>query len=111
MTPFNLVLYRPAEKDFKRLYRDNPDLLNAILDEAFPAIKADPYASGNPKKGPLKGVYAYDLKSRNIAYRVCYLIEPRVHNVYVISFGVHDLAYRKAGHRVLSARQWISRKR
>jgi len=105
MRPFDLVIYRPAEKDFRHLKRDNPDLLRTILDEAFPAIKANPYTAGNPKKGALKGVYAYDLKSRNIVYRVCYLIEPRVHTVYVISFGVHDLAYRRAEHRVPSARQ------
>lgn len=111
MTPFDLLIYRPAEKDFKQLLRDNPDLRTDILDKAFPAIKNNPYTAGRPKKGYLKGVYAYDLKSRNVAYRLCYIIEAKLHTVFIISLGVHDLAYQKAENRVIGARRMLSNKR
>ena len=111
MTPFDLLIYRPAEKDFKQLLRDNPDLRIDILDKAFPAIKNNPYTAGRSKKGHLKGEYAYDLKSRNIAYRLCYIIETQVHTVFIISLGIHDLAYQKAENRVTGARRTLSNKK
>ncbi len=108
MTPFALLIYGPAEKDFKQLLRDNPDLRDDVLDKAFPAIKNNPFTAGRPKKGTLKGVYAYDLKSRNVVYRLCYLIEQKLHTVFIISLGIHDLTYQRAEHRVASARQTLS---
>ena len=111
MMPFDLLIYRPAEKDFKQLLRDNSDLRTDILDKAFSAIKNNPYTAGHPKKGSLKGVYAYDLNSHNVAYRLCYIIEAKVHTVFIISLGVHDLAYQKAENRVTSARRTLSNKR
>lgn len=111
MTPFDLLIYRPVEKDFKQLLRDNPDLRIDILDKAFPAIKNNPYTAGRSKKGPLKGEYAYDLKSRNVAYRLCYIFETQVHTVFIISLGINDLAYQKVENRVTGARRTLSNKK
>ncbi len=36
MTPLDLLIYRPAGKDFRRLLHDNPDLRTAVMDHAFP---------------------------------------------------------------------------
>ncbi|MGH2350156.1 MAG: type II toxin-antitoxin system RelE family toxin [Chloroflexota bacterium] len=86
-----------AAKDLFKLTRHNQPLLHAIATTHIPAILRDPYASGEPKKGNLAHVRAYDLTVRGTAYRLIYQIEGEV--VVFIAIGPHDQAYARAARR------------
>ncbi|MGH2516617.1 MAG: type II toxin-antitoxin system RelE/ParE family toxin [Ktedonobacterales bacterium] len=95
---FRYEFQEAAAKDlFKLTQRDHP-LLHAIATTHIPAILKDPYALGEPKKGKLAAVRAYDLKVKNVAYRLNYAIEGDV--VRFIAIGPHDEAYARAERRI-----------
>ena len=56
-----------AGKDLFKLTRHNQPLLHAVATVHIPAILKDPYAAGEPKKGALAHVRAYDLNVRGVA--------------------------------------------
>jgi mRNA-degrading endonuclease RelE of RelBE toxin-antitoxin system len=84
-------------KDLFKLTRRNHPLLHELVTEHIPAILQDPYKAGEPKKGDLAGVRAYDLTRQGVAYRLVYTIEGEV--VLFIAIGPHDTAYARARHR------------
>ena len=86
-----------AARDLFKLTRHNQPLLHEIATEHVPSILRDPYAVGDPKKGPLAGVRAYDLRVRGVAYRFIYRVEADV--VRFVAIGPHDEAYRRAERR------------
>jgi mRNA-degrading endonuclease RelE of RelBE toxin-antitoxin system len=86
-----------AAKDLFKLTQRDHLLLHALVTEHIPAILRDPYAAGEPKKGPLAGLRAYNLKVKNVVYRVVYAIEGDV--VRSVAIGPHGEAYACAGRR------------
>lgn len=86
-----------AAKDLFKLTRHNQPLLHVIATIHIPAILRDPYGAGDPKKGDLAHIRAYDLPVRGAAYRLLYAIEDDV--VVVIAIGPHDAAYERARRR------------
>jgi mRNA-degrading endonuclease RelE of RelBE toxin-antitoxin system len=86
-----------AAKDLMKLTAKNQRLLLAITTEHIPAILEDPYTAGEPKKGDLVHVHAFDLKFKNVAYRLIYQITGEV--VSFIAVGTHDRAYASAKRR------------
>jgi mRNA-degrading endonuclease RelE of RelBE toxin-antitoxin system len=86
-----------AAKDLFKLTRHNQPLLHAIATEHIPAILRDPLAAGEPKKGNLAHVRAYDLTAKGVAYRLIYQVEHDV--ILVIAIGPHDVAYKSAKRR------------
>lgn len=86
-----------AAKDLFKLTRHNQPLLPAIATSHIPAILADPYRAGEPKKGDLAHVRAYDLTVKGVAYRLVYTIEDDV--VVFVAIGPHDQAYARAKRR------------
>ena len=86
-----------AAKDLFKLTRHNQPLLHEIVATHIPAILQDPLKAGEPKKGDLAHVRAYDLKARGVAYRIVYEIEGEV--VRFIAIGPHDAAYERARRR------------
>ena len=86
-----------AAKDLFKLTRHNQPLLHAIATEHIPAILRDPFAAGEPKKGDLEHVRAYDLTVKGVAYRLIYQVEGDV--VVFIAIGPHDAAYDRARRR------------
>ncbi len=83
-----------AAKDLFKLTRHNQPLLHAIATQHIPAILRDPFAAGEPKKGDLAHVRAYDLTVRGVAYRLIYEIDDDT--VLFIAIGPHDAAYDRA---------------
>jgi mRNA-degrading endonuclease RelE of RelBE toxin-antitoxin system len=86
-----------AAKDLGKLTRHNSPLLLAIATVHIPEILKDPYKAGEPKKGKLTGLRAYNLKVENVAYRLVYQIEGDV--VRFVAIGPHDEAYRRGSRR------------
>lgn len=86
-----------AAKDLYKLTRHNQPLLHAIAARHIPTILRDPMAAGEPKKGDLAHVRAYDLTVKGVAYRLIYLVEGDV--VLFIAVGAHDAAYDRARRR------------
>lgn len=86
-----------AAKDLFKLTRRNLPLLQEIVAIHIPAILQDPYTAGDPKKGDLAQVRAYDLKVKGVAYRLIYEIEGEV--VRFVAIGPHDTAYERARRR------------
>ncbi|MGI8550243.1 MAG: type II toxin-antitoxin system RelE family toxin [Dehalococcoidia bacterium] len=86
-----------AAKDLLKLTRRNQPLLHALVTVHIPAILRDPYAAGEPKKGSLAGVRAFDLRQGNVAYRLVYKVETDL--VIFIAIGPHDAAYARASRR------------
>ncbi len=86
-----------AAKDLFKLTRHNQPLLHEIVATHIPAILQDPYKAGEPKKGDLAHVRAYDLRVKGVAYRFVYEIEGDV--VRFIALGPHDAAYERARRR------------
>jgi mRNA interferase RelE/StbE len=86
-----------AAKDLLKLTRHDAPLLVAIVTEHLPAILRDPLKAGEPKRGDLAGVSAYNLTHRGVAYRLVYAIEEDV--VVVVAIGPHDAAYARAKRR------------
>ncbi len=86
-----------AAKDLFKLTRHNQPLLHEIVATHIPAILVDPYGTGEPKKGDLAHLRAYDLRVRGVAYRIVYQIEGEV--VRFVAIGPHDAAYERAKRR------------
>lgn len=86
-----------AAKDLFKLTRHNHPLLHEIVAIHIPAILRDPYEVGEPKKGDLAHVRAYDLQVKGVAYRLIYELEGDV--VRFIAVGTHDTAYDRARRR------------
>ncbi len=86
-----------AAKDLFKQTRRNQPLLPEIVAVHIPTILNDPNQAGEPKKGDLAHVRAYDLKVKWIAYRLIYAIESDV--VRFIAIGPHDVAYGRARRR------------
>ena len=86
-----------AAKDLFKLTQRDHALLHAIATEHIPAILKDPYSAGEAKKGKLAHARAYNLKVKNVAYRLVYTIEQDV--VRFIAIGPHDEAYARAERR------------
>lgn len=86
-----------AARDLFKLTRHNQPLLHAVATVHVPAILRDPFAAGEPKKGDLAHVRAYDLSLKGVAYRLIYQIEGDL--VLFIAIGTHDEAYRRASRR------------
>jgi len=86
-----------AARDLFKLTRHNQPLLHEIATTHIPAILRDPYSAGEPKKGDLTHVRAYDLKVKGVSYRLIYQIDGEV--VRFIAVGPHDTAYQRARRR------------
>lgn len=86
-----------AARDLFKLTRHNQRLLHTIATTHIPAILRDPYAAGEPKKGDLAHVRAYDLSVKGVAYRILYEIAGDI--VVFIAIGTHDMAYDRARRR------------
>lgn len=86
-----------AARDLFKLTRHNQPLLHAIVTRHIPAILRDPHAAGEPKKGDLAHVRAYDLTVKGVAYRLIYQVEGEA--VAFIAIGPHDAAYQSARRR------------
>ena len=86
-----------AAKDLFKLTHHNQPLLHAIVTVHIPSILRDPYAAGDPKKGDLANLRAYDLTVRSVAYRLIYAVENEV--VVFVAIGTHDVAYERARRR------------
>lgn len=86
-----------AAKDLFKLTRHNQPLLHAIATMHIPAILRDPCAAGEPKKGDLANVRAYDLAVKSVSYRLLCTIEGEA--VVFIAIGPHDVAYARARRR------------
>ena len=86
-----------AARDLYKLTRHDQPLLHAIATQHVPAILKDPMAAGEPKKGDLAHVRAYDLNVRGVAYRLIYQVEGEV--VVIIAIGPHDVACQRARRR------------
>lgn len=86
-----------AAKDLFKLTRHQHPLLHAIATIHIPAILRDPHGAGEPKKGDLAHVRAYDLTVKSVAYRIVYAIEGDV--VVFVAIGPHDVAYARARRR------------
>lgn len=86
-----------AAKDLLKLTRRNHPLLLALVTTHIPTILRDPYAAGDPKKGDLADLRAYDIKLDNVAYRLIYRIDEDA--VIFVAIGPHDAAYERAGRR------------
>ena len=91
------VFLEAAAKDLFKLTRHNQPLLHEIVATHIPAILQDPYKAGEPKKGDLAHVRAYDLNVKGTAYRPIYEIAGDV--VSFIAIGPHDTAYERARRR------------
>jgi mRNA-degrading endonuclease RelE of RelBE toxin-antitoxin system len=94
---FRYEFIEAAAKDLFKLTRHNQPLLHAIATEHIPAILRDPFAAGEPKKGDLARVRAYDLTVKGVAYRLIYQLEGDA--VLFIAIGTHDAAYNRARRR------------
>ena len=86
-----------AAKDLFKLTQHNERFLHAIVTLHIPAILRDPYAAGDPKKGALAHVRAYDVTIKGVAYRILYEVTGDV--VTFIAIGPHDAAYERAKRR------------
>ena len=86
-----------AARDLHKLTRHNHPLLHAIVTTHIPAILRDPYRAGEPKRGDLAHVHAYDLDVKGVAYRLICEVEEDV--VRFVAIGPHDAAYAKARRR------------
>lgn len=86
-----------AARDLFKLTRHNQPLLHEIVATHIPVILQDPFKAGEPKKGDLAHVRAYNLKVKGVAYRLIYEIEGAV--VRFIAIGPHDTAYERARRR------------
>lgn len=86
-----------AAKDLFKLTRHNQPLLHELVACHIPIILGDPHKVGEPKKGDLAQVLAYNFKFRGVAYRFLYLVEGEV--VRFVAIGPHDVAYRRARRR------------
>lgn len=95
---YRYEFHEAAGKDLFKLTQRDHALLHAITVIHIPAILKDPYAAGEPKKGKLAHLRAYNLKVKNVAYRLVYAIEGDV--VEFIAIGPHDEAYARAERRV-----------
>ncbi|TAK27926.1 MAG: hypothetical protein EPO21_23190 [Chloroflexota bacterium] len=91
------VFLEAAAKDLFKLMRHNQPLLHAIVATHIPTILQAPYKAGEPKKGDLAHVRAYDLRVKGVAYRLIYEVEGGV--VSFIAIGPHDTAYERARRR------------
>ncbi len=89
--------FEAAAKDLGKLTRHNSPLLLAIVTLHIPEILKDPHKAGEPKKGKLAGLRAYNLKVDNVAYRLVFQIDGDV--VRFVAVGPHDEAYRRGGRR------------
>ena len=87
----------PAAKDLFKLTRHDQPLLHALVTEHIPTILRDPYAAGEPKKGDLAGMRAYDLTVKTVAYRL--VVRGENDCVLFIAIGSHDAAYARAARR------------
>lgn len=86
-----------AAKDLFKLTRHNQPLLHAITTVHIPEILQAPLKAGEPKKGDLAHVRAYNLRAKGVAYRLVYMLEDDV--VVFIAIGPHDEAYAHAKRR------------
>ena len=86
-----------AARDLFKLTRHNQPLLVEIATTHIPLILRDPPAAGEPKKGDLAHVRAYDLRVRGMAYRLVYSVQGDV--VIFVAIGPHDVAYHRARRR------------
>lgn len=86
-----------AAKDLFKLTRRNQPLLHAIATVHIPAILRDPLKAGEPKKGKLAGLRAYNLKVDNVACRMVYEVMGEV--VRFVPIGPHDEAYARSERR------------
>lgn len=86
-----------AARDLFKLTRHNQPLLHAIATEHIPAILRNSLEAGEPKKGDLAHVRAYNLRVRGVAYRLVYALEEDV--VVIVAIGPHDDAYAQARRR------------
>ena len=94
---FRYEIIPSCAKDLLKLTRRNHPLLLALVTTHIPTILQDPYKAGDPKKGDLAGLRAYDLKAQNVAYRLVYRVEGDI--VSFVAIGPHDTAYERAGRR------------
>ena len=94
---FRYEFISAAAKDLFKLTRHNQSLLHAIATVHIPAILRAPYQAGEPKKGDLAHVRAYDLADKGVSYRLVYTIEEDV--IVIVAIGPHDAAYERARRR------------
>lgn len=92
---YQVVLSRAAAKDLQRL---PPKLIEQLQNRCLPALSVNPRSAGNPKHGPLAGLYSYNFGPRG-GYRIVYEIIDSKRLVLVIALGPHDQAYRRARRR------------
>ncbi len=86
-----------AARDLFKLTRHNHPLLAEIVTGHIPSLLQDPLAAGEPKRGDLAGVRAYNLNFKGVAYRIVYSVSADV--VLFIAIGPHDDAYNRAARR------------
>lgn len=86
-----------AAKDLLKMTRHNQPLLHEIATTHIPDILQNPLMAGEPKKGDLAKVRAYDFRVKGVAYRLIYQIEGEV--VIFVAIGPHDTAYQRARRR------------
>ena len=92
--------YEPLEaaaKDLFKLARHHQPLLHDLATMHIPRILHDPYSAGDPKKGDLAGLRAYDLNVKRVAYRLVYAVEGDI--VTLVAIGPHEQAYARASRR------------
>jgi len=89
------VLSRAAAKDLQKLPHK---LIDQLQSRCLPALSVNPRSAGNPKHGPLTGLYSYNFGPRG-GYRIVYEVLDSEHLVLVIAIGPHDQAYRRARRR------------
>ena len=74
-------------------------LIIGLLVATIPAILLDPQGKGDPKSGPLRGFYGFNLtRGAGAAYRLVYTVREDVVIFYAV--GEHDAAYRDAERRM-----------
>ena len=94
---FRYEFLEAAAKDLFKLTRHDQPLLHAIATEHIPATFSDPSAAGEPKKGDLAHVRAYNLRFKGVAYRLVYTVQGE--SVVFVAIGPHDEAYARARRR------------
>ncbi|MFN4218687.1 MAG: type II toxin-antitoxin system RelE family toxin [Candidatus Bipolaricaulia bacterium] len=93
---YQLVLSRAAAKDLQSL---PPKLIKQLQNKCLPVLSVNPRGAGNPKHGPLAGLYSYNFGPRR-GYRIVYEVVDSERLVVVIAIGPHDQAYRRARRRI-----------
>jgi len=83
----------------KELSKFLPEIRKVIRDEHLLAIADEPYKSGKPLKGTLRGFWRRDFSYEGVSYRIAYEIDDREDVVYILMIGKRESFYERLHRR------------